>query len=64
MVIHNDIRLVTVMGVVCLIDCVVGQIGLQKLFHWVMDSKAEMAYQNQEKITWKANCAKWILRAV
>ena len=43
---------------------VVGQIGLQRLFHWVMDSKAGMAHQNQDKIIGKANCAKWILRAV
>ena len=52
------------MGVVFLIDCVVGQIGLQKLFHWVMESKVGMAHKNQEQIIGQANCAKWILRAV
>ena len=39
MIISGDIRLVIVMGVVCLFDGVVGQIGLQGLIHWVMESK-------------------------
>ena len=41
MVISADIRLAIVMGVVCLIDWVVGHTELQKLIYWAMESKGK-----------------------